>query len=187
MNRSIGSISVIPLSVLTLALLGCASSMNQVQPGLVIMDRSGINYPGDSQDCRRIAESYDYTETATNQAVQDGVTAGVIGGIAGAAIGSFSGHAGSGAGIGAIVGVGTRPSTRRLTSTKTLPVCGRTACRAEGMPFIPSDSLARLREQSQPPQGNPHAYRRPSRPPVANFPSRAIAPGRSGRIRGGDV
>lgn len=108
MNRSIGSISVIPLSVLTLALLGCASSMNQVQPGRVIMDRSGINYPGDSQDCRRIAESYDYTEPATNQAIQDGVTAGVIGGIAGAAIGSFSGHAGSGAGIGAIVGVGTQ-------------------------------------------------------------------------------
>ncbi len=55
-----------------------------------------------------IAESYDYSETATNQAIQDGITAGVIGGLAGAAIGSFSGHAGSGAGIGALVGVGTQ-------------------------------------------------------------------------------
>ena len=108
MYRSIGSIPVISLSVLTLALLGCATSMNQVQPGRVIMDRSGINYPSDSQDCRWIAESYDYSETATNQAIQDGITAGVIGGLAGAAIGSFSGHAGSGAGIGALVGVGTQ-------------------------------------------------------------------------------
>jgi len=102
MYRSIGPIPVISLSVLTLALLGCATSMNQVQPGRVIMDRSGINYPSDSEDCRWIAE------TATNQAIQDGITAGVIGGLAGAAIGSFSGHAGSGAGIGALVGVGTQ-------------------------------------------------------------------------------
>ena len=57
MYRSLGSIPVISLSVLTLALLGCATSMNQVQPGRVIMDRSGINYPSDSQDCRWIGES----------------------------------------------------------------------------------------------------------------------------------
>lgn len=108
MNRRIRSIYVIPYAFLTLALLGCATTLNQVQPGRVIMDRSGVNYQDDSQDCRWIAESYDYSETATNKAIQDGVTAGVIGGITGAAIGSFSGQAGSGAGIGALVGVGTQ-------------------------------------------------------------------------------
>ncbi len=108
MNLSIRLIFVITLSVITLAFLGCASTMNDVQPGRVIMDRSEVNYLGDSQDCRQIAESYDYTQTATDKAIQNGVTAGVIGGITGAAIGSLSGQVGSGAGIGALVGVGTQ-------------------------------------------------------------------------------
>ncbi len=46
MNPSIRLISVITLSVITLGFLGCASTMNDVQPGRVIMDRSGVNYLG---------------------------------------------------------------------------------------------------------------------------------------------
>lgn len=108
MHRCNGLLLVFILSFITLALDGCTSTMNQVQPGRVIMDRSGSNYPWDSQDCRQIAESYNYAEAATDKAIQNGVTAGVIGGITGAAIGSISGHVGSGAGIGALVGVGSQ-------------------------------------------------------------------------------